>query len=337
MKAIKIALVMILVLNVIYSVHNWLFSEDSRTSQVYSSQQYSQPVEEQQAAAAEGLSLLGLTALVKEIRSGQELERRLNETDGINNLDLNEDGKVDYLNVREFGDINKKIGYSVTTEPAKGEIQEIAEISIEKNGDKAEIQVIGNEQIYGSDAIYNDSTTITRAQSADVVTGSHGTPLYSSFFYPHPLWISPWLFGFYPPFFSPYGVVSRSAYVSRTNRYNTSTVRSGQNSFQKTSPTKLQNPNKGKAANKGITRSLRKPTASQKSFQTTQRKNIKSGGFGQASRPASTGTGLSRSSGTSQKSGSVFGSRSSIFGSRSSSSGSFRSKSFGSRSFSFGK
>ncbi len=336
MKAIKTALIMILALNVIYSIHNWLFSEDNRASQGYSSSQSYQSDQEQQVAAAEGLSLLGLTALVKEVRSGQELERKLNQTDGINNLDLNGDGKVDYLNIREFGDINQKIGYSVTTEPVKGEIQEIAEVSVERNGDTAEIQVIGNEQIYGTNAIYNDSTPVKREQSADKVSGAHGIPLYASFFFLRPMWMSPWYFGYYPSFFSPYPIVSRTAYVSRTNRYNTSTTKTGRNNFQKSSAKKIQNPNKGKVANKGITRSLRRPTTSQKSFQTTQRKNVRSGGFGQASRSTSSSTGSKRSVGSS-KSSSSFGSRSSIFGSRSSSSGSFRSRSFGSRSFSFGK
>ncbi len=335
MKAIKIALVLILALNIIYSVVNWLSPGDSQqtdTAMLTAN-------EEILASADEGLDLKALTGLVKEVRSGQELERRLNEENSINNLDLNADSQVDYLNVSEFGNAENKIGYSVTTEPVKNEVQEIAEITVEKNGQTAEIQVIGNEQIYGQNAIFNDSTPIERDQSAEKVTGANGVPRYSSYFYPHPLWISPWFFGFYPPFFSPFPVVSRSVYYNRSSRYNQSSTRSGRSPYQSKSTNKISNPNKGKIANKGISRSLRRPTASQKSFQTAQRKSVGSGGFGKTSRSTTTtGKRSSGSSfGTSSKSTtSGFGARKSIFGSSSGSS-SFRSKSVGSRSFSFGK
>ena len=177
-----------------------------------------------------------------------------------------------------------------------------------------------------------------------------GAPRYSSYFYPRPLWISPWLFGFYPSYFSPFPIVRTSTYVNRVNRYDTSTTKKGLNTHQKSSPTKLNNPNKGKVANKGVARSLRKPTSTQKQFQASRSRNLKSGGFGRTSRPASGRTSSFGSSsktsntrlGTSQKSSSFGSKSSSLFGSRSSSygtgsSGSFRSSSFGSRSFSFGK
>ncbi len=351
MKAIKIALVMILLLNGVYSLHNWLFSDSRSTSFNEEHAAVEEPMLEAETEAAAGLDLLGLTALVKEIRSGQELERRLNEKEGINNIDLNGDNRVDYLFVEEYGEAERKIGYSITAQPVKGEVQEVADVTVEKNGDRAEIQVTGNEQIYGANAIFNDWTPVERSQEGATQEGSG--PRYSSYFYPHPLWISPWFFGFYPSFFSPFPVVHTRSYANRVNSFDTSTTKKGLNNYQKTSPTKVANPNKGKVANKGIARSLKNPTSTQKQFQVNRKQNLKSGGFGRSSRPA-TGTQLSKSSagssfgtssksnvnrfGTSQKSGST-SSRSSLFGSRSKSfsSGSFRSSSLGSRSFSFGK
>ena len=341
MKAIKIALVMILLLNVIYSLSNWLSTENDQSYQSQSGS-YAEP-QAPEVAAAEGLSLLGLTALVKEVRSGQELERRLNEANSINNMDLDGNEKVDYLYVKEFGDAAQKIGYSLTAEPVKGETQEIAEITIEKNGDRAEIQVIGSEQIYGTSAIYNDWVKVEREVAATTQSSGSNMPRHSSYFFPHPLWISPWYFGFYPAFYRPYPIMASPMYASRMGNYNTSSVKKGRNGFQSTSGKKIANPNKGKIANKGITRSLRKPTSTQKQFQATQKKNIRSGGFGQTSR--STGSsvskrGASSSFGTSSKTNvNRFGStnKNSLFGSRRSSGGSVRSSSFGSRSFSFGK
>lgn len=353
MKAIKIAVVMILILNGLYSLFNWLSSD--RTPP-YQSAGYDPVVTQPQqpeVAAAEGLSLAALTALVKEVRSGEELEKKINQEGSINNMDLNGDSQVDYLFVNEFGEVSKKIGYSLTAEPVKGEVQEVAEVTVEKNGDMAEIQVVGNEQIYGADAVYNDTAPAERRQSVAENREEGAKTTYNNYFYPRPLWLSPWYFGFYPAFFSPFPVVSTTRYVNRVDRYNTSGIKRGRNSYQRTSPTTIRNPDKGKVAKKGITRSLRKPTSTQKQFQAANRQNLKSGGFGKSSRAAS-GTvtsprgstssfGTSSKSnvnrlGSSQRSGSS-SSRSSIFGStsRSFGSSSFRSRSLGSRSFSFGK
>ncbi len=354
MKAIKIAIVMILALNLIYSLHGWVSGDQNQVSS------YQEPAEDAlqvpsvtqealESEAAEGLDLTGVTALVKEIRSGQELERRLNEKNSINNLDLNGDSQVDYLFVREYGTPETKIGYSITSEPEKGEVQEIADVTVELNGDRAEIQVIGNEQIYGRDAIFNDWTKVEREVSSEQqASSSH--QMHRSYFYPHALWLSPWFFGFYPSFYSPYSVMSRTAYVSRVNNYNTSSVGRGRSNFQAKSNKKLTNPNKGKVANKGIARSLKNPTSTQKQFKSNLSKNIKSGGFGRTSRSGAGVSTAKRSAGssfgTSSKTNtSRFGSSQktssrTLFGRTGksySSSGSFRSSSFGSRSFSFGK
>ena len=82
-------------------------------------------------SAADGLDLKAVGALVPKVRNAKELEEKLNAPGGINNLDLNQDGKVDYIKVSEFGD-DKVKGFSLTTEPVAGEIQEIASIEIQK-------------------------------------------------------------------------------------------------------------------------------------------------------------------------------------------------------------
>ncbi|MBU3915535.1 hypothetical protein KKA14_08360 [bacterium] len=330
MKAIKIALVMILALNVLYALQNWFSSGTSASVTPQISQ-------EEQIPASEGLDLSKLTVLIKEVRSGQELERKLNEKDGLNNLDLNGDDKVDYVSVREFGDVKSKIGYSLTVEPVKDELQEVASVTVELNNDKAEIQVIGNEQIYGSDAVFNDWTKVEREKSAVQATDSNAAPMYSSYFYPRPLWYSPWHFGFYPPYYAFLPIVHRTSYISRTNGYSTTSVGRGQSSYQKTSNRQITNPNQGRAAKTGITRSLQKPTSSQKQFQVTRDKNLKSGGFGRSSTGRSQLASKSSSSsfGSSRNSGSSFGrssSGSSIFGGSS-----FRSSGSSSRSFGSGK
>ena len=303
MDALKIAIVAILVFNLGTSVVRWL-SEDS-TPESYI-----------ETPVAEGLELKALTALTKEIRSGQELERRLNEKEGINNLDLNSDDIVDYVTVTEFGAVNNKIGYSLVVEPAQNEKQEIATITVEKNQNQAEIQVIGNEQIYGDNAIYNDSTPIERNISQSRYHGSGLFPVMATYFLMRPLWASPWYYGYYPSHFSPYNRSNSAGYARQTKSYQTNSVKSGTNAYQNKSPQKISSPNKGKTANRGINRSLTKPTATQKKFQANNKK-IRSGGFGNSGK-------RTLSTKKSTRSSSLFGGSS------------FRSSKSSSRSFSFG-
>jgi uncharacterized protein YneR len=321
MKAIKIAIVMILVLNGLFSFYNWSTRTDSDPGyQAQMQQAVAQP------QAAEGLDLQALTMLSKEVRSGQELERKVNEKGGINNLDLNSDDKVDYLYVREFGDVNSKIGYSLTVQPQKDETQEVASVTVEKNGDRAEIQVVGNEQIYGDQAIFNDWTAVEREQLPEQASAGQRAPMYHSYFYPRPLWFSPFYFGFYPPYYAFFPVMGRTAYVSRVSRsYNTGSVQRGASKFQGSSGKQISNPNRGKSANKGISRSLQKPTNTQKKFQTTRNRNLKSGGFGKSATRSQSGTTRKSAFGSSTRRSSAF------------SSGSVRSSSLRSRSFSLGK
>lgn len=303
MKAIKIAIVAILALNVVMAVFNWV-SDEPQSDYV-------------EATAAEGLDLKALTVLTKEIRSGQELERRLNEKEGINNLDLNGDEKTDYISVTEFGSVKNKIGYSLVVEPIKDEKQEIATVTVEKNQDRAEIQVIGNDQIYGENAIFNDYTTIERDVSKSQYRSSSALPIVASYFLFRPLWASPWHYGYYPSFYSPYYISGPGRYASNIGRYQSDSVRSGQNAYQKNSTQKINSPNKGKTANKGIARSLTKPTATQKKFRATNKSSIRSGGFGNSGK-------RSVSSRTSSRSSSLFGGSS------------FKSSGSSSRSFSSG-
>lgn len=333
MKAVKIAVVMILVLNGLFSLFNWMTKEEPDPGYQLQVEREVTPPQ-----ASEGLDLQALTVLTKEIRSGQELERRLNEKGSVNNLDLNSDNKVDYLFVSEFGDIKEKIGYSLTVQPEKNETQEVATVTVEKNGDRAEIQVVGNEQIYGDQAIFNDWTKIEREQLPEQSAGSGQGSMYHSYFYPRPLWLSPFFFGFYPSYFSFFPVMGRTTYVSHVGRsYNTGGVQRGANNYQRSSGRQITSPNKGKTANRGITRSLSKPTNTQKKFQTTRNRNLKSGGFGSGKSQASRTPSRQSSSklGATRTGSSSFGSpsrRSTGF-----SSGSVRSRSLSSRSFSFGK
>jgi hypothetical protein len=236
------------------------------------------------AEAKSGLDLEAVTALVEKVENAEQLEKKLNEKNGINNLDLNEDDKVDYISVTEYGD-KDSYGFSLTVEPAPGEEQEIATIEITKENDQAKVHVTGNQHVYGHGHHYSSTHLIG------------GLLLYSYLTRPHPFYVSPWGWGRYPGYYSYYSPRPYSSYRSYTRSY-TSNTRVTRTQSRAT-PSKITSPNKNKVANQGIKKSLSNPTKSQKSFQARNpSKAVKSGGFG---RTSSTSTSRSTSSRTSSR------------------------------------
>ena len=110
----------------------------------------------QMTPAAEGLDLKAVGALVKEVSSAEELEKKLNDPNvGVNNLDLDQDKNVDFLKVTEYGDKENR-GFSLTVDMPGGETQEVADIQFAKTEEgKAEMQVSGNQSIYGANHTYS--------------------------------------------------------------------------------------------------------------------------------------------------------------------------------------
>jgi hypothetical protein len=240
-------------------------------------------------SAADGLDLTAVGGLIKKSRDGEHLEKLINDKDaGVNNLDLDEDGSVDYIKVTEYGNDSSK-GFSLTVEPSKGEEQELATIQIEKTGaDQANVEIHGNKNIYGHNHYHQSHFPI-------------GSFLLMSYLWrPHPFYMSPWGFGYYPGYYRPYPIVSAGAYHSRTRTVSRSAnMKPASNSRIKSSP---GSPNARKSAS-NIKAPLRNPTTAQKSFQKRNpSKSVRSGGFGRRSRTSSSSRPSVRSS-SSRRSG----------------------------------
>ena len=226
-------------------------------------------------SAAEGLDLQAIGSLLRKAGNAEQFERLLNDPDeGVNNLDLDEDGNVDYIKVTEYGDDQAK-GFSLSVAVGKGDEQEIATVEVDKSsGSHANVDVHGNRHIYGDNHYYHSRFGVT-----DFL-------LLSYLFRPHPYYASPYYYGYYPSYYRSYRTVPVSTYRTRARtvsagtpmkRASASTVRSS-----------VSSPNAKKTAS-SIKAPLKNPTASQKSFQARSSKStVKSGGFGRStsSRPS---------------------------------------------------
>ncbi|MBC2607194.1 hypothetical protein [Pelagicoccus albus] len=223
--------------------------------------------------AASGLDLRAAAELLKKASDGEELERLLNSaSEGVNNLDLDEDGAVDYIKVTEYGSGNVK-GFSLTVDLAESETQEIATIEIEKSSDgRAYVETRGNQHIYGNNHYYHNSFGFTDFLLLNWLFNSN-RPYYSS----------PWGYNSYPDYYGRYQPTSYDNYRRRTST-NTSSWTSANKSQLSTPAT---SPNSGKNATT-IKAPLKNPTTSQKSFQARNpSKKVASGGFGRTSTTSS--------------------------------------------------
>lgn len=147
----------------------------------------------------DGLDLSQLPELVRRAKNGEELEKLLNSS-GVNNLDLNQDGNVDYLNVEEFRDKGQQ-GFILFTNE-NNQREDIAQVTISRNGDQGEVAVQGNPNYYPDQMIYR-----SQFPWAEILLAAWLLDLSRPRFY-HP----PYYYGYYPPYYRVYRVVPRSAY-----------------------------------------------------------------------------------------------------------------------------
>lgn len=295
---------------IIWATFTCAFSPDEPVVETSSSPVQS-PVAIVDAAASEGLDLELIIPLLHEVKDAKELEERLNEPNGINNLDLNNDGVVDYINVTEYGSRNA-YGYALTTFPENGEEQEIAKIELLREADDRVLtQVSGNEQIYGENQHYQNRSS----------GGGFFFFMWASS--PHSYHRSPYGYGRYPSSYKYPKRRNLNSYRSYASGYSNNywskqSGKSGATRAYKPVSTGLTSPKANMTAKSGIRRSLSNPTQAQKSFRTREAKAVKSGGFGRnktASRSSSS-TSRSKTSSSSSSSRSTRNSSSRGFGGR---------------------
>ncbi|MES2475717.1 MAG: hypothetical protein V4640_08045 [Verrucomicrobiota bacterium] len=240
---------------------------------------------------AKGLDLNAVTVLAKKAKDAADFEQLLNSrAEAVNNIDLNDDEKVDYIKVTEYGSGERK-GFSLTTEISPGKTQEIATIEFSREGDKGTVQTTGNPSLYGPGQYHHSSFGLT-----DFL-------LLNWLFSNRPSYTSPYGYGHYPTSYGGgWNRQDDSTYTgSMRTRTAGSTVRT---SAQPVISNPATSPNADKVAAKA--KVLANPTQSQRSFgsaastsRTSASSSSRSGGFG--------GFGRSSSSGSSRSGGSFGG------------------------------
>lgn len=181
------------------------------TSSVYS--QESTTIVAPTNEAGENLDLYAVMELFEKAESVEEFENAINNPDNeVNNLDLNEDGKVDYIRVVEQAEENTHI-FILQAIVGEDTYTDVATINVEKKSeDDWVLQAVGAEEIYGEDYIVEpEQTTVVVVQTYPVVRVVF-VPGYR-------VWLSPWRWRHYPALWKPWKPHPIHIHRSRTARY----------------------------------------------------------------------------------------------------------------------
>jgi hypothetical protein len=165
----------------------------------------------------DNLDLNGVLELFKESKDVEDFEKKLNtESNGVNNLDLNEDGEVDYIRVVDHADSNAH-SLALQVPVNESESQDVAVIEMEEvEEDKVNLQVIGDSELYGEEymvepADEKNTRVIVNVNSWRPVRYIYG-PRYVA-------WRSPYRWGYYPKWHRPWRRVGWVVYRPRVIRY----------------------------------------------------------------------------------------------------------------------
>ena len=159
-------------------------------------------LDDDELIARQNLDLPAVGGLLERANNAEDFEYLLNSENGIDNLDLNDDGYADYISVREFDDRDtNERGYSLFSMFGPDLIQEIATIILDRNGYNngyypgSRVLLRGNEYLYGDDYYYE--TDWTNRQIPYVSWAFSDRDNYYQ---------SPYYYGNYPSYYEPYQV-----------------------------------------------------------------------------------------------------------------------------------
>jgi len=228
---------------------------------------------------SDNLDLEAVASIFGESKDLEDFEKRLNDPETqISNLDLNNDGEVDYLRIMETGTEKDVHTISIQAVIGKDQFQEVATIDVKKDSkSSSQVQVVGNVDMYGPNYYITPTYPVV--------------PVFFTFFWmaAYRPWYSPWHWGYHPPYFRPWRPYSPYRYRSNVNvhinvhnSYNRTNVRinnnhvnvgSNNNSYFKNNPNKSFDKRNPGSKNKTELNKNRKSTASKKGINNKAAKN----------------------------------------------------------------
>ena len=173
----KIAILIIVLLTALGNLH----SQDVTTVRAVNSD------------ISDNLDLEAVASLFGDAENLEDFERDLNDPEAqISNLDLNNDGFVDYLRVIETSTGETHL-VTIQAVIGKDQYQDVATIDVERDNEgNTQVRVVGDVYMYGPDYIIEPVYV-------------HRPVMYVWFWGPYYRpWYSPYYYGYYPPYYRPW-------------------------------------------------------------------------------------------------------------------------------------
>lgn len=184
----------------------------------------------------DNLDLYAVLDLFQKSPTIEEFEKSLNlESTGVNNLDLNLDGNVDFIKVETKQD-GDDFTFILQVPVSEKEKQDVAVILLSKDDNKkVTMEIVGDPDLYGKDYIVElretvkpavtanpaytgKDTVIVSAPATTTVVVVETTPVvqyvYSPAYVPY---YPPYYYGYYPPYYRAFTVMAIGIY--RHNNY----------------------------------------------------------------------------------------------------------------------
>lgn len=177
---------------------------------------------EQLGLPGDGLNLYGVLNVFQKSSTLEQFEKNLNNPDlKVNNLDLNSDGQIDYIQVVDHvvGQAHLIVLQVAVNENTK---QDIAVIEVGKTNGQTHIQIIGDEDLYGKDYIVEPPMT---SSNDDGMVVSNSSPvdtwsIVNFMFTPtYVVYNSPYYWGYYPYYWHPWSPVYYNTYYNYHRPY----------------------------------------------------------------------------------------------------------------------
>lgn len=181
----------------------------------------------------DNLNLASVMDIFRRSATLEEFEKNLNTEDKrVNNLDLNNDEKTDYIRVLNYreGDVHTII---LRTDLNSKEQQDLAVIYVKKENGNVQIQMVGDEALYGKNYIIEPASEQARAGTPNpgyavdantvivnnTTTNNYYNTTNNDYYPPAPAtwpvivhiyqpfytpWVSPWYWGCYPAWWRPW-------------------------------------------------------------------------------------------------------------------------------------
>jgi len=176
------------------------------TTQLMAQQRIS--VQAQDDDISYNLDLQAVSSIFGESRNLEEFEMKLNDYDNqISNLDLNQDGEVDYLRVIETSENNVHV-VVIQAVLDQDVFQDVATVVVERDQNRRTyVQVIGDPYLYGDDYIIEPIYV--------------RTPSIFSFFWgrSYHSWASPYYWGYYPNYYRDRRPYETNIYLSNVGSH----------------------------------------------------------------------------------------------------------------------